>query len=209
MGYWCRNTGISKYGCSYSRSSLGDSNLLRDRWQLTLRNIPSLTCLRWQSTWHTVNDSNGSAKFVPQREIRTSKTAVPQGSVRDTPYSGGMRRECQSIYPLTPIPEATRSKAWVCGLSLAGIVGSNRRSQWPCGLRRGSAAARLLGSWVRIPPGARMFVLCYTVVWNISDIKDLIQYKNGSKGKNPGQTKKKDPAGDMDVCLLWVLCVVR
>ena len=26
---------------------------------------------------------------------------------------------------LLPIPVATRSKAWVCGLSLAGIVGSN------------------------------------------------------------------------------------
>jgi hypothetical protein len=32
-----------------------------------------------------------------------------------------------------------------------------------------------------------------TVVWTVSDIKDekdLIQYKNGSKGKNPGQAKK-------------------
>jgi len=28
-----------------------------------------------------------------------------------------------------------------------------RRSQWPHGLRRGSAAARLLGLWFRIPPG--------------------------------------------------------
>ena len=27
------------------------------------------------------------------------------------------------------------------------------RSQWPRGLRRRSAAARLLRSWVRIPPG--------------------------------------------------------
>ena len=27
------------------------------------------------------------------------------------------------------------------------------RSQWPRGLRRGSAAARLLRWWVRIPPG--------------------------------------------------------
>ena len=27
------------------------------------------------------------------------------------------------------------------------------RSQWPRGLRRGSAAARLVGLWVRIPPG--------------------------------------------------------
>jgi len=41
------------------------------------------------------------------------------------------------------------------------------RSQWPRGLRRRSAAARLLRLWVRIPPGG------------------------------------------MDVCLLWVLCVVR
>jgi hypothetical protein len=32
--------------------------------------------------------------------------------------------------------------------------------QWPCGLRRGSSAARLLGSWVSIPPGAWMFVSC-------------------------------------------------
>ena len=33
-------------------------------------------------------------------------------------------------------------------------------SQWPRGLRRRSAAARLLRSWVRIPPGAWMFVCC-------------------------------------------------
>ena len=35
-----------------------------------------------------------------------------------------------------------------------------RRSQWPCGLKRGSAAARLLRSWVRIPPGAWMSACC-------------------------------------------------
>ena len=34
------------------------------------------------------------------------------------------------------------------------------RSQWPHGLRRRSAADRLLRSWVRIPPGAWMFVCC-------------------------------------------------
>ena len=34
------------------------------------------------------------------------------------------------------------------------------RSQWPRGLRRRSAAARLLRSWVRIPPGAWMSVCC-------------------------------------------------
>jgi len=34
------------------------------------------------------------------------------------------------------------------------------RSQWPCGLRRRSVAARLLRLWVRIPPGSWMFVCC-------------------------------------------------
>jgi hypothetical protein len=34
------------------------------------------------------------------------------------------------------------------------------RSQWPRGLRRGSAAARLLGLWVRIPPGTWMLIPC-------------------------------------------------
>jgi hypothetical protein len=33
------------------------------------------------------------------------------------------------------------------------------RSQWPRGLRRRSAAKHLLGSWIRIPLGAWMFVL--------------------------------------------------
>jgi hypothetical protein len=37
---------------------------------------------------------------------------------------------------------------------------SSRRSQWPRGLRRKSAAEHFLGSWVRIPPGAWMFVSC-------------------------------------------------
>ena len=35
-----------------------------------------------------------------------------------------------------------------------------RRSQWPRGLRRRSLAARLLRLWVRIPPGAWIFVCC-------------------------------------------------
>jgi hypothetical protein len=37
------------------------------------------------------------------------------------------------------------------------------RSQWPRGLRRRSAAERLLGSWVRIPPEEWMFIL-YSVL---------------------------------------------
>jgi hypothetical protein len=34
------------------------------------------------------------------------------------------------------------------------------RSRWPCGLKRGSATACLLGWWVRIPLGTWMSVFC-------------------------------------------------
>jgi len=40
------------------------------------------------------------------------------------------------------------------------------RSRWPRGVRRGSTAARLLGLWVRIPPGAWVYMLsvvCFQV----------------------------------------------
>jgi len=40
------------------------------------------------------------------------------------------------------------------------LYSAQRRSQWPRGLRRRSAAARLLRSWIRIPQGAWMFVCC-------------------------------------------------
>ena len=40
------------------------------------------------------------------------------------------------------------------------------RSQWPRGLRRSSAATRLLALWVRIPPGAWMFVSCECLMWS-------------------------------------------
>ena len=37
---------------------------------------------------------------------------------------------------------------------------AHSRSQWPRGLRRRFPAARLLRLWVRIPPGAWIFVCC-------------------------------------------------
>jgi hypothetical protein len=40
------------------------------------------------------------------------------------------------------------------------ITYPKRRSQWPCGLRRRSAVACLLRSWVRIPQGTWIFVCC-------------------------------------------------
>jgi len=48
------------------------------------------------------------------------------------------------------------------------------RSQWPRGLRRRSAAARLLRSWVQILPGAWMFVCCECCVLSGSLCEELI-----------------------------------
>ena len=45
-----------------------------------------------------------------------------------------------------------------CRITCLGMIVC--RSQWPRGLRRRSSAARLLRLWVRIPPGAWMFVCC-------------------------------------------------
>ena len=56
-----------------------------------------------------------------------------------------------------------KSLAECCGWNnsfLVLVISRLCRSQWPRGLRRGSAAARLLGLWVRIPPGAWKFVCC-------------------------------------------------
>ena len=52
-------------------------------------------------------------------------------------------------------PEAVESMQISMRINLLG-----GRSQLPRGLRRRSAAARLLRSWVRIPPGAWIFVCC-------------------------------------------------
>ena len=46
------------------------------------------------------------------------------------------------------------------------------RSQWPRGLRSRSVAARLLRSWVRIPPGAWMFVCCECCVLSVRGLCD-------------------------------------
>ena len=46
-----------------------------------------------------------------------------------------------------------------CKKKGSSSVGLLSRSQWPRGLKRRSSAARLLRLWVRIPPGAWMFVV--------------------------------------------------
>jgi len=53
-----------------------------------------------------------------------------------------------------------RTIKWQACKILLYVQCVNCRSQWTRGLSRGSAAAHLLGLWVRIPPGAWMYVRC-------------------------------------------------
>jgi hypothetical protein len=48
----------------------------------------------------------------------------------------------------------------------------NSRSQWPRGLKRGSAAARLLRLWVRITPGAWTSLCCECCVLSGRGLSD-------------------------------------
>jgi len=57
-----------------------------------------------------------------------------------------------------------------------------RRSQWPRGLRRKSAAARLLRLWVRIRPGAWMSVCCEC--WVVKE-RSLRRADHSSRGVLP------------------------
>jgi hypothetical protein len=54
------------------------------------------------------------------------------------------------------------------------VFGQECRSQWPRGLKRRSAAARLLGLWVRIPRGAWTFVCCKCYVLSDRDPCDKL-----------------------------------
>ena len=59
--------------------------------------------------------------------------------------------------------EALECQKWthlIFDYILNWVISAICRSQWPRGLRRRSAAARLLRLWVRIPPGLWTFVCC-------------------------------------------------
>ena len=64
--------------------------------------------------------------------------------------------------------------AYLIARNLISLIMLNGRSQWPRGLRRWSAAARLLRLWVRIPPGGM-------------DVA-------------PAEIMGSNPTGGMDVC---------
>jgi hypothetical protein len=74
------------------------------------------------------------------------------------------------------------------------------RSQWPSGLRSGSAATRLLGLRVRIPPEAWMFVL-------YSKRQNAKPRQSGQRSTEKYRKPEKKKSRRGHVCLLWVLCL--
>jgi hypothetical protein len=61
--------------------------------------------------------------------IQSSQTQESPGVHTDRVESNQV---CSSSRSLKPIPVAARSKAWVCGRSFAGIVGSNSAGGTVC-----------------------------------------------------------------------------
>jgi hypothetical protein len=97
------------------------------------------------------------------------------------------------------------------------VVGNLRGSQWPCGLRHEmSSPARTLGSWVRIPLEAWMFVFVYSVFvlscvgsglatgWSLVQGVLPIVYK--CKIKEP---HKRRPRPDMGCKRHWMVMFVE
>jgi len=69
------------------------------------------------------------------------------------------------------------------GTEYVNTISLNRRSQWARGLSRSSTAARLLRLWVRIPPGAWIFVCCEC--WLLSGKRSLRRIDHLSRGVLP------------------------
>jgi hypothetical protein len=69
---------------------------------------------------------------------------------------GAQSTSCEALRLLQPTSVITSWK----GPNILRRCNRGGRSQWPRGLKRGSAAECFVGSWVRIPPGAWMFVSC-------------------------------------------------
>ena len=88
--------------------------------------------------------SRGSVFLILCHKLRTPRAIIAY--------------EATAIYRVISVFKKNRFDSIICQINTANY--NFRRSQWPRGQRRGSAAARLLRSWVRIPPRAWMFVCC-------------------------------------------------
>jgi hypothetical protein len=116
---------------------------------------------------------------------------------------------------------ANRISTCRCCLSFAA---SNEtvfcRSQLPHGVRRRSVAARLVGLWVRIPPGARTFFscaccvlsgsgLCFGLIARPSECGVSDYFLESSVMRMPWPTRGCCAMVNVWKCLLIAYCVYR
>ena len=108
---------------------------------------------------------------IDKAEPQYSETTPFSASTCPPWISHGMVRDWNRAFAMTERRVSTRNctsherqLALITNFNqlmfLKKIIHIYWRSQWPRGLRRWSAAAHLLRSWVRIPPEACIFVCC-------------------------------------------------
>ena len=107
--------------------------------------------------WPVLSNSIKQSSFEDNRRLHTNGIL---SLLQRLKFITTLKKPTIPSYPKPKIPSKPRS----C-LTFSNII-CKCQSQWPSGLRRGSAADRLLGSRVQIPPGTWMFVVnvvCYQV----------------------------------------------
>ena len=75
-------------------------------------------------------------------------------------YGCGIRKQDPHFRTINDDEASDCETTAVAGIKFSIVKLYIGRSQWPRGLRRGSAAIRLLGLWVRMPQGTWMSVSC-------------------------------------------------
>ena len=93
-------------------------------------------------------------------------------------WSPNLRNQCSSCR-ICGVADGTKTGFYTCNSDFSLPVYLCCRSQWPRGLRRRSSAARLLRLWVRIPPGAWIFVCCECCVLSGRDLCDELITRPG------------------------------
>ena len=119
----------------------------------------------WAANWFAASQEIPRISRNPKVQYHNHKLTPPvsilgQPNPVHMPTSHLLEIHPNIIHPSTP-----RSPQWSGphNFKNANYV-TQCRSQWPCSIRRRSAAARLLRSWVRIPQAAWLSVCCVCFV---------------------------------------------
>ena len=113
-----------------------------------------------------------------QSEVATRNVVWTMSVYRDIsysnmPYSTSLRKYCLTkLYEIYFLHVLFNESLHIKWQFLLDNMLMNGRTHWPSGLRRGSAAARLLRLLARIPLGTWMFVSCECCVSSVRNICD-------------------------------------